>query len=235
MCRQVSNRWRISPRYARADHRCRRIYRRVTDAAGHAQAPACRVRWKPSVARPWLPAISMDDVWHGQRPLTGLRTRHVHAARCLGERQTSSHVPALKTGDIIAVNDVNDHINLFSLGNLVMRLRKPGRQHTATTHHVHTGGLVHAHRDRCHTTGRQARTCWSFGRDGTPWLIGVPGWSFARSVKKRGTHVCDHYSIVESSTRRGYVHDPDDLAGVRAPLDVWVSGRWSGRREPLER
>ena len=40
-----------------------RIHSRVTDAAGHAQVPAFRLRWKPSVARPLPTAISVDDVF----------------------------------------------------------------------------------------------------------------------------------------------------------------------------
>jgi hypothetical protein len=84
----------------------------------------------------------MDDVFHVQRPLTGPRRRQVHAARGISYRQQSSHCPAPNTGDAIEGNDVKDQIDLFSLGNLVKSLRKPVRQHTATTHQVHTGGLV---------------------------------------------------------------------------------------------
>lgn len=142
MCRQASNRWLISRRYARADNQCRRIQSRVTDAAGHAQAPAFRLRWKPSAARPLPPASRMDDVFHVSRPLTGPRTRQVHAARWISYRQPSSHVPALKKGDIIEVNDVKDQIDSFSLGNLVKSIRELVRQYTATTRQVHTGGLV---------------------------------------------------------------------------------------------
>lgn len=57
-------------------------------------------------------------------------------------RQPSSHVPALKKGDIIEVNDVKDQIDGFSLGNLVKSIRELVRQYTATTRQVHTGGLV---------------------------------------------------------------------------------------------
>jgi hypothetical protein len=142
MCRQASNRWLISRRYARADDQCRRIQSRVTDAAGHAQAPAFRLRWKPSAARPLPPASRMDDVFHVSRPLTGPRTRQVNAAHCIGYRQQSYLLPALHTGDVIEVYDVKDQIDSFYLGNLVKSIRKPVRQYTARTHQVHTGGLV---------------------------------------------------------------------------------------------
>jgi hypothetical protein len=142
MCRQASNRWLISRRYARADNQFRRIQSRVTDAAGHAQAPAFRLRWKPSAAHPLPPASRMDDVFHVSRPLTGPRTRQVHAARCIGYRQQSSHCPIPNTGDAIEVKDVKDQIDFSALGNVVKSVRKPVRQHTATTHQVHTGGLV---------------------------------------------------------------------------------------------
>src|SRR5712691_9000623 len=72
-----------------------RIHSRVTDAAGHAQVPAFRLRWKPSAARPLPPAISVDDVFHVQRPLTGPRTRQVNAARCISYRKQSYHFPEL--------------------------------------------------------------------------------------------------------------------------------------------
>ncbi len=46
-----------------------RIHSWVTDAVGHAQVPAFRLRWKPSAVRPLPPDISVDDVFQGQRPL----------------------------------------------------------------------------------------------------------------------------------------------------------------------
>lgn len=119
-----------------------RIHRRVTDAAGHAQVPAFRVRWQPSAARPLPPDISVDDVLHVQRPHTGPQTRHVNAARCLSYRKQSSHFPARHQGDVIEVNEGKDQIDFASLGNVVQSIRKPLRQHTATTRKVHTGGLV---------------------------------------------------------------------------------------------
>jgi hypothetical protein len=102
-----------------------RLHSRVTDAAGHAQAPVFRVRWKPSAARPVPPTISVDDVFHGQRPLTGPRTRQVNAARCISYRKQSYHFPALNQGDVIEVNDGKDHINFPYLGQLVQRIRTP--------------------------------------------------------------------------------------------------------------
>ena len=119
-----------------------RIHSRVTDAAGHAQAPVFRLRWKPSAACPLPPVISVDNVFHVQRPLTGPRTRQVNAARCISYRKQSYHFPALNKGDVIEVNDGKDHINFSYLGQLVQRISKPLRQHTATTRKVQTGGLV---------------------------------------------------------------------------------------------
>ena len=119
-----------------------RIHSRVTDAAGHAQVPVFRLRWKPSAARPLPPAISVDDIFHVQRPLTGPRTRQVNAARGISYRKQSYHFPALNKGDVIEVNDGKDHINFSYLGQLVQRIRKPLHQHTATTRKVQTGGLV---------------------------------------------------------------------------------------------
>ena len=119
-----------------------RIHSRVTDAAGHAQAPVFRVRWKPSVARPLPPAISVDDVVHVQRPLTGSRTRQVNAARGISYRKQSYHFPALNKGDVIEVNEGKTHMDFAYLGNVVKSIRKPLRQHTATTRQVHTSGLV---------------------------------------------------------------------------------------------
>jgi transposase InsO family protein len=119
-----------------------RIHSRVTNAAGHAQAPVFRLRWKPSAACPLPPVISVDDVFHVQRPLTGPRTRQVNAARCISYRKQSYHVPALNKGDVIEVNDGKDHINFSYLGQLVQRISKPLRQHTATTRKVQTGGLM---------------------------------------------------------------------------------------------
>jgi hypothetical protein len=101
-----------------------------------------RLRWKPSAARPLPPAISVDDVFHVQRPLTGPRTRQVNAARYISYRKQSYHFPALNKGDVIEVNDSKDHINFSYLGQLVQRISKPLRQHTATTRKVQTGGLV---------------------------------------------------------------------------------------------
>jgi transposase InsO family protein len=119
-----------------------RIHSRVTDAAGHAQAPVFRLRWKPSAARPLPPAISVDDIFHVQRPLTGPRTRQVNAAHCISYRKQSYHFPALHKGDVIEVNEGKDHIDFAYLETLVKRIRKPLRQQTATTRQVHTGGLV---------------------------------------------------------------------------------------------
>jgi hypothetical protein len=119
-----------------------RIHSRVTDAAGHAQAPAFRLRWKPSAARPLPPGINVDDVFHVQRPLTGPRTRQVNAARCISYRKQSYHFPALHKGDVIEVNEGKDQIDLAYLGHVVQSIRKPIRQHTATTRKVQTGGLV---------------------------------------------------------------------------------------------
>jgi transposase InsO family protein len=119
-----------------------RIHSRVTDAAGHAQAPVFRLRWKPSAARPLPPAISVDDIFHVQRPLTGPRTRQVNAAHCISYRKQSYHFPALHKGDVIEVNEGKDHIDFTYLETLVKRIRKPLRQQTATTRQVHTGGLV---------------------------------------------------------------------------------------------
>ena len=119
-----------------------RIHSRVTDAAGHAQAPVFRLHWKPSGARPLPPGISMDDVFHVQRPLTGSRTRQVNAACCISYRKQSYHFPALNKGDVIEVKEGKDHMDFSYLGQLVKRISKPLRQHTATTRQVHTGGLV---------------------------------------------------------------------------------------------
>ena len=66
-----------------AEYNHDRIHSRVTDAAGHAQAPVFRLRWKPSAARPLPPSINVDDVFHVQRPQTGPHTRQVNAARCI--------------------------------------------------------------------------------------------------------------------------------------------------------
>ena len=125
-----------------AEYNHARIHSRVTDAAGHAQAPVFRLRWKPSAARPLPPGISVDDVFRVQRPHTGPRTRQVNAARCISYRKQSYHFPALNKGDIIEVNDGKDHINFSYLGQVVQRISKPLRQQTATTRKVHTGGLV---------------------------------------------------------------------------------------------
>src|SRR5882724_13230436 len=107
-----------------------RIHSRVTDAAGHAQAPVFRLRWKPSAACPLPPVISVDDVFHVQRPLTGPRTRQVNAARCISYRKQSYHFPALNKGDVIEVNEGKDHIDFAYLETLVKRIRKPLRQQT---------------------------------------------------------------------------------------------------------
>jgi transposase InsO family protein len=127
-----------------------RIHSRVTDAAGHAQAPVFRLRWKPSAARPVPPALSVDDVFHVQRPLTGPRTRQVNAARCISYRKQSYHFPALNKGDVIEVNDGKDHMNFSYLGQLVQRISKPLRQQTATTRKVQRGGLVKFKQQRIH-------------------------------------------------------------------------------------
>ena len=125
---------------AEYNHDC--IHSRVTDAAGHAQVPAFRLRWKPSAARPLPPAISVDDVFHVQRPPTGPHTRQVNAARCIRYRKQSYHFPELHKGDIIEVNESKDQIDFAYLGHVVQSIRKPLRQHTATTRKVQTGGLV---------------------------------------------------------------------------------------------
>jgi transposase InsO family protein len=119
-----------------------RIHSRVTDAAGHAQVPAFRLRWKPSAARPLPPAISVDDVFQVQRPRTGPRTRQVNAARCINYRKQSSHFPTLHKGDVIEVHEGKDHIKFSYLGNVVQRISRPLCQQTATTRKVQTGGLV---------------------------------------------------------------------------------------------
>ena len=101
-----------------------------------------RLRWKPSAARPLPPAISVDDIFHVQRPLTGPRTRQVNAARGISYRKQSYHVPELHKGDVIKVHEGKDHIDFAYLETLVKRIRKPLRQQTATTRQVHSGGLV---------------------------------------------------------------------------------------------
>jgi len=119
-----------------------RIHSRVTNAAGHAQVPAFRLHWKPSMARPLPPAISMDDVCQVQRPRTGPHTRQVNAARCIRYHKQSYHFPELHKGDVIEVNEGKDQIDFAYLGHVVQSIRKPLRQHTATTRKVQTGGLV---------------------------------------------------------------------------------------------
>ena len=119
-----------------------RIQSRVTDAAGHAQVPAFRLHWQPSAARPLPPAISVDDIFQVQRPRTGPHTRQVNAARCVSYRKQTYHFPALHKGDVIEVNEGRDQSDWVYLGKLVQSIRKPVRQHTATTRKVHTGGLV---------------------------------------------------------------------------------------------
>jgi hypothetical protein len=119
-----------------------RLHSRVTDAAGQAQPPVFRLRWKPSAARPLPPTISVDDGFHVQRPRTGPHTRQVNAARCISYRKQSYHFPALNKGDVIEVNEGKTHIDFAYLGNGVKRISKPLHQHTATTRKVHTGGLV---------------------------------------------------------------------------------------------
>ena len=125
-----------------AEYNHDRIHSRVTDAAGHAQAPVFRLRWKPSAARPLPPGINVDDVFHVQRPRTGPQTRQVNAARCISYRKQSYHFPALHKGDVIEVNDGKNHMDFSYLGQSVKRISKPLRQQTATTRQVHTGGLV---------------------------------------------------------------------------------------------
>jgi hypothetical protein len=125
-----------------AEYNHDRIHSRVTDTAGHAQAPAFRLRWKPSAARPLPPGINVDDGFQVQRPLTDPRTRQVNAARCISYRKQSSHFPALHTGDVIEGNEGKDQIDFAYLGNVVQRIRTPLRQHTATTRKVQTDGLV---------------------------------------------------------------------------------------------
>jgi transposase InsO family protein len=125
-----------------AEYNHDRIHSRVTDAAGHAQTPVFRLRWKPSAARPLPSGINLDDVFHVQRPHTGPHTRQVNAACCISYRKQSYHFPTLHKGDVIEVNEGKDHIDFAYLGNVVQSIRKPVRQQTATTRKVHTGGLV---------------------------------------------------------------------------------------------
>jgi len=125
-----------------AEYNHDRIHSRVTDAAGHAQVPAFRLRWKPSAARPLPPALSVDDVFQVQRPRTGPHTRQVNAARCVSYCKQTYHFPELHKGDVIEVNEGKDQIDFAYLGNVVQRIRKLLRQHTATTRKVQTGGLV---------------------------------------------------------------------------------------------
>jgi hypothetical protein len=125
-----------------AEYNHDRLHSRVTDAAGHAQAPVFRLRWKPSAVRPLPPGINVDDVFHVQRPLTGPRTRQVTAARCISYRKQSYHFPKLQKGDVIEVNEGKAQIDFVYLGNMVQSIRKPLRQHTATTRKVQTGGHV---------------------------------------------------------------------------------------------
>jgi len=125
-----------------AEYNHDRIHSRVTDAAGHAQAPVFRLRWKPSAARPLPSGINVDDVFHVQRPHTGPYTRQVNAARYISYRKQSYHFPTLHKGDVIEVNEAKDHIDFAYLGNVVQSIRKPLRQQTATTRKVQTGGLV---------------------------------------------------------------------------------------------
>jgi hypothetical protein len=101
-----------------------------------------RLRWKPSAARPLPSGINVDDVFHVQRPHTGPHTRQVNAARYISYRKQSYHFPTLHKGDVIEVNEVKDHIDFDYLGPVVQSIRKPLRQHTATTRKVQTGGLV---------------------------------------------------------------------------------------------
>src|SRR4029453_17135107 len=125
-----------------AEYNHDRIHSRVTDAAGHAQAPVVRLRWKPRAARPLASGINVDDVFHVQRHHTGPHTRQVNAARYISYRKQSYHFPTLHKGDVIEVNEVKDHIDFAYLGNVVQSIRKPLRQQTATTRKVQTGGLV---------------------------------------------------------------------------------------------
>jgi hypothetical protein len=101
-----------------------------------------RLRWKPSAARPLPQDISVDDVFHVQRPHTGPHTRQVNAACCISYRKQSYHFPELHKGDVIEVNEGKVQIDFAYLGNVVQSIRKPLRQHTATTRKVQTGGLV---------------------------------------------------------------------------------------------
>ena len=78
-----------------AEYNHDRIHSRVTDAAGHAQTPVFRLRWKPSAARPLPSGINLDDVFHVQQPHTGPHTRQVNAACCISYRKQSYHFPTL--------------------------------------------------------------------------------------------------------------------------------------------
>ena len=105
-------------------------------------------RWKPSAARPLPPTIRVDDVFQVQPPHTGPHTREVNAAGCIRYGKQAYHFPALHKGDIIEINEGKDQIDFAYLGNVVQSIRKPLRQHTATTRKVQTGGLVKFKRQR---------------------------------------------------------------------------------------
>jgi hypothetical protein len=102
-----------------------RLPRRVTAAAGPAQAPGLRVRWQPSAARPVPLALSVDDGVPVQPPRPGPWTRPGKAARGRSERKPAAHVPARHTGEVIDVNAGTDHLDVASLGPLVQRRRQP--------------------------------------------------------------------------------------------------------------
>src|SRR4030095_5082639 len=104
-----------------------------------------------------------DDVFQVQRPHTGPHTRQVNAARCISYRQQSYHFPQLHKGDIIEVNESKDQIDFAYLGNVVQSIRKPLRQHTATTRKVQTGGLVNFKQQRVvplQRGGKYQRLAW---------------------------------------------------------------------------
>jgi hypothetical protein len=125
-----------------AEYNHDRIHSWVTDAAGHAQVPAFRLRWKPSAARPLPPAISVDDVFQVQRPRTGPQTRQVNTARCICYYKQTYYFPELHKGDVIEVNEGKDQIDFAYLEKLVQSIRKPLHYQTATTRKVQSGSLV---------------------------------------------------------------------------------------------
>jgi transposase InsO family protein len=172
-----------------AEYNHDRIHSRVTDAAGHAQVPAFRLHWKPSAARPLPPAISVDDVFHVQRPPTGPHTRQVNAARCISYRKHSYHFPALHKGDIIEVSEGKDQLDFAYLGNVVQSIRKPLRQHTATTRKVQAGGLVKFKQRRIQLDLPKG-TCVVVLREGQDYLFYLGDQVVFRMTGQEKCHPC---------------------------------------------